>query len=108
LVVKIGGHIYEPLYAVLVGGALSLALASIISYFWKISMHSSGVTMLVMMFLLVFGTSMWPLILLIPLVWWARIVLKRHNIWQLVAGCILSIIIIYLVFSHYSLVAEII
>ena len=104
LVVQISGYVYQPLYAVLIGGAISLVIASIISYFWKISMHSSGVTMLVMMFLLVFGMSMWPLIILIPLVWWARLVLKRHNIWQLLAGCALSIGIIYLVFMHYMLV----
>lgn len=98
------GDFFQPLYAVLIGGIAAIILASGISYFWKISMHSSAVTMFVLMILFIFGNQFWPAIFLIPLVWWARLVLHRHNIWQLLAGSILSIAVVYATFLYFSLI----
>jgi len=97
------GEFYQPLYAVLVGGIIAIIIASMVSYFWKVSMHSSAVTMFVMMILFIFGPNFWPAIFLIPIVWWARLVLHRHTIWQLLVGSILSISVIYAVFYYFKL-----
>lgn len=95
---------YEPLFATIVGGIVSIVVVSIVSYFWKVSMHSSMITCFTMMLVFIFGYQYWLIFLLIPLVWWARLVLNRHTIWQLLAGCGLSIIIIVSVFKFFGLI----
>ncbi len=65
---------------------LGLMVLTIISIFWKISFHTSYVTIFAIVFITVYGK--WGLfaLLLIPLMVWARIELKRHTIAQAVAG----------------------
>lgn len=99
----ISNQLYQPLYAVLVGGMVSITIATIISYFWKVSLHSSLITFFVAMVILLFGYTYWPVISLIPLVWWARLSLNKHTIWQLVVGAALSFLIIFLVFNYFNL-----
>lgn len=91
LVIVSAKHFYQPLYATLVGGIVAIIIAGVLSYFWKVSMHSSMITFFVLMFVLMFGPAWWPVILLIPVVWWSRLVLYRHTIWQLLVGMILSV-----------------
>jgi membrane-associated phospholipid phosphatase len=53
-------------------------------------------------FLYIYGKIAFPLLLLIPLVCWARVILKRHTIAQVIVGTlltgVLSIFILY--YSH--------
>lgn len=91
LVMVAARHFYQPLYATFVGGTVAIIIAGAVSYFWKVSMHSSMITFFVLMLILMFGPDWWPTILLIPLVWWSRLVLYRHTIWQLLGGMLLSI-----------------
>lgn len=93
LVMVSAKHFYQPLYATLVGGIIAIIIAGVLSYFWKVSMHSSMITFFVLMIVLMFGPAWWPVVFLIPLVWWARLVLYRHTIWQLLVGMILSIVV---------------
>ena len=70
---------------------------SVITIFWKISFHSSYITMFSMIFLLVFGK--WALItmILIPLVGWSRLRLKRHTLAQVLLGISVSGLISYII-----------
>lgn len=95
---------YQPLLATIVGGIVSIVFASVVSYFWKISMHSAMITYFTMMLVFIFGYQYWPVFLLIPLVWWARLVLHRHTIWQLLGGCGLSIAIVLIIFKFFGLI----
>lgn len=95
---------YQPLYAVLTGGLVAIVVALAITYFWKISLHSSIVTLFVAMLLFIYGTKVVVVIAFIPLVFWSRIVLKRHTFWQLFAGFILALIIAVGIFYMFGLV----
>jgi len=104
LIMSATGNYYQPLYAVLVGGIISIIIAAIVSYFWKVSMHSSMITFFTLMVIFMFGPATWPVLFLIPLVWWSRLILCRHTIWQLIIGSIISIIIVYFTFHFFSLI----
>jgi membrane-associated phospholipid phosphatase len=104
LIMSTSNQFYQPLFAVLVGGIVSILIASGVSYFWKVSMHSSMITMFVLMIIIMFGIQTWPILFLIPLVWWSRLVLCRHTIWQLICGMLLSILVIYFTFRIFGLI----
>ncbi len=104
LVMVTARHFYQPLYATFVGGIIAIVIAGVLSYFWKVSMHSSMITFFVLMLMLMFGPAWWPAIFLIPLVWWSRLVLYRHTIWQLLGGMILSILVALGTFWFFGLV----
>lgn len=65
---------------------LSLPAISLITLFWKISFHASYITLFSIVYLIVFGKWAMLTILLIPLVGWSRIKLKRHTLAQVVGG----------------------
>ncbi len=61
-----------------------------ISLFWKISIHSIGVAGPAAALIYVFGYVGLIFILLIPLVIWSRLYLKRHTLYQVIAGALLG------------------
>jgi membrane-associated phospholipid phosphatase len=65
---------------------LSLPVISLITLFWKISFHASYITLFSIVYLIVFGKWAILTILLIPLVGWSRIKLKRHTLAQVLGG----------------------
>ena len=84
---KFGSDLFFDLFSLILTTGF---ITSLITLFWKISIHmvldTTGV--LVANFLL--GWQFWPLFLLIPVVAWARLKLKRHTPAQITAGIILS------------------
>lgn len=62
----------------------------IISLFYKISGHAGSVALFSALVILWFGWNWWPLLALIPLVGWSRVVTKNHTIFQIIAGTIYS------------------
>lgn len=97
--------IYQPLLAILTGGFLAILAGLIISRYWKISMHASLVTIFVAMLIYLYGIeNVWPTLFFIPLVFWARLALNRHTIWQLLAGFGASIIIVMISLYMYSMI----
>lgn len=98
-------HIYQPLLMVLMGGLLAVGLVLIITYFWKISLHSGMTTIFVAMFLALYGIDrMWPMIILIPLVFWSRLFLGRHSFLQLTGGVVLSCLVVFLTLYIFRIV----
>lgn len=65
-------------------------LVWLINRFWKISIHAVGVSGGVSVLLLTGGSSLWPFLLALPLVGWARLRLKAHTPAQVAAGFLLG------------------
>lgn len=65
---------------------LGLPAISIITVFYKVSFHSSYITMFSLIYLMVFGKWAIVTLPLIPLVSWSRVKLKRHTAGQVLLG----------------------
>jgi len=77
--------------------ALSYAFVTIIlllvNRVWKVSVHSAGVTGPTFALIFVFGLMALPLSLLIVLVSWSRIKLKKHTFTQTFVGSLIPIVV---------------
>jgi membrane-associated phospholipid phosphatase len=69
---------------------IQLALIFGITLRWKISMHATGVAGFVVMACTLIGSAAWPLILIVPVVAWARVRLRCHTLAQTMAGAALG------------------
>ncbi len=65
----------------------------LITLFWKISIHTSGITGPLTIFIYEFGIIYAPLLLIVVPVGWMRIKLKKHLPSQVIAGAVLTIIL---------------
>ena len=63
----------------------------IVNNFWKVSVHSAGVTGPIFALIFVFGVIVLPLSLVILLVSWSRIKLKMHTFRQTLVGTLIPI-----------------
>lgn len=88
--------------------ALSLTLVwlslliTIVSFYWKMSVHMVGVTLFVMVLLFTYSVNFWWLLLLLPLVGWARIKLGHHTLSQVTVACLMTVLVVYFVFNLFS------
>ena len=64
----------------------ALPVLSIITVFWKISFHASYITMFSIIYFFIFGKWALFALVLVPLVSWSRVKLKRHTSAQVIAG----------------------
>jgi len=91
----------EELEATFAAGAAAVLVFAVINFFWKISVHAAflagGVAILVM----VYGDVGFWLVLLLPPVIWARVQLKQHSWWQVVAGTAIAAAVTVVVFWEY-------
>ncbi len=69
---------------------------------YKASGHAAGVAGPVAAMIYLYGLIAVPLLALIPLTSWARVSAKGHNVWQTVAGALLSLSITALVLWAYG------
>ncbi|MBE0447040.1 MAG: hypothetical protein IBX64_02880 [Actinobacteria bacterium] len=76
---------------------------TIITIFWKISLHAAGITSIVLALVFLYGKIAAPIVILVPLVIWARFTLRKHTPTQLAAGTLLAATIVLMVFAHFSL-----
>lgn len=99
----LGAPAVLPLFALV--SLIQLALMTLITLVWQISLHAMSIAGAAIATLLLFGTI--PALLTLPLVFLvgaARLKLKRHTLAQVIAGAILGVIIpIMLLASHPSL-----
>jgi membrane-associated phospholipid phosphatase len=91
------------LQTIAIMGAVLMMILLVITLRWKISGHTTAVTVFS-----VFGVSLWgslaiPILLLIPIIIWARVVLKRHSLTQTFAGVALGGLFFLLVHSVITL-----
>ena len=69
---------------------------------YKASGHAAGVSGPVASMIYIYGLFAAPLLLLLPLVTWARLAAKGHNIWQTLVGATLSGVISIAVLYAYG------
>lgn len=72
---------------------ISLLLATIISFFWKISLHMVGNTMFFVLAVQLIGLPVVAGIVALSIVAWSRLVLKKHTVMQLVGGVALPAVL---------------
>jgi membrane-associated phospholipid phosphatase len=73
--------------------ATETLMVAIISYWWKISIHTASLACSLVVLTYGFSVLVLPFYLLLLLVGEARIVLKRHTIAQVSAGALLGIVL---------------
>jgi membrane-associated phospholipid phosphatase len=83
-------HAARPLIATMTAVIVVLLLATLITRFWKISLHLVGVTGAVTAYTLLFGPLFLVLSPLVVCVGWARWRVGAHTPWQAVAGTVLA------------------
>lgn len=76
-----------------------IGVLSLVTLFWKISFHGAAITAAATTTVMVAGSSAWPVMLLVPLVGWARVRLRRHTPGQVIYGSLLGALIA-LLFVH--------
>lgn len=70
-----------------------IGVLSLVTLFWKISFHGAAITAAATAIVLVAGSSAWPVMLLVPLVGWARVRLERHTPRQVIFGSLVGALI---------------
>jgi membrane-associated phospholipid phosphatase len=88
----------EILAVMFTAGFIGVMAFMIINYFWKISLHTAFITATVVVLVMVYGANAAWSAIVVPLVGWSRIVLKQHNLWQVIAGGALAAVIVFTVF----------
>jgi membrane-associated phospholipid phosphatase len=95
----------------LVAVLFQVGVLSLVTLFWQISFHSATISAAAATAVAVGGTTVWPITitLLVPLVGWSRVRLRRHTFRQVTAGCVIGTLIALLVLvglSRYIFMAE--
>ena len=76
-----------------------VGVLSLVTLFWKISFHGATITAAATATVMMAGSSAWPVMLLVPLVGWARIRLERHTPRQVIFGSLIGALIA-LIIAH--------
>jgi len=69
---------------------------------WKISAHSAGIANFCVFVWFIFGTVALPVMLLIPIMIWSRVRLKRHTLLQTIAGASMGILVLGAFLLYFS------
>src|SRR6266851_2258362 len=85
------------LQTVLIITAVSGIVMMVTTLWWKISIHASSLGGAATMLTAFYGAIMLPAFLLLILVSWSRVVLRRHTVLQVVAGSLVSIALTLLI-----------
>ena len=80
-----------------------VSILSLVTLFWKISFHGATITAAATATLMVAGSTSWPVMLLVPLVGWSRVRLKRHTAGQVISGSLVGALIALIV-VHWLLI----
>ncbi len=76
--------------ALVFAAAVLIGALGLVTIFWKISFHGAAISAAATTTVMMAGSSAWPVMLLVPLVGWARVRLKRHTLWQVVYGSLVG------------------
>jgi len=87
-------------WTVVLTGAAITAVTAI----WKISLHAAGISSIASVLLILYGYLALPAVALVPIVFWARLVLKKHTPAQLAAGSLLAVSVALGVFRSFGLI----
>jgi membrane-associated phospholipid phosphatase len=84
-------HAPRLMIAAMLGYLVSTLIVQYITRYWKISTHAIGITAPLAAMTLLYGRQPIPFMVLVPMVCWARVYLRAHNVMQVVAGVALAI-----------------
>src|SRR6266852_5920453 len=79
------------LQTVLIIAVFSGIIMMMITFWWKISIHASSLGGAATMLTVLYGAVMLPLFVLLVLVSWSRVALRRHTVTQVIAGSLAGI-----------------
>jgi membrane-associated phospholipid phosphatase len=68
---------------------------AVITHFWKISGHAMAAALATGIVVVTYGWAWWPVLLIVPLVGWSRVIRKNHSILQVVAGAVYAWVFVY-------------
>lgn len=71
-------------------------VGTFITYFWKISMHLAGLAGPLTAAIFFWRAPALPFLLALLPLSWARLYLRKHNIWQVLVGILMSSLVTYL------------
>ena len=79
----------------LLAALFQVGVLSLVTLFWQISFHSAAISAAAATAVAVGGTTVWPITitLLVPLVGWSRVRLRRHTLRQVTAGCLVGAVV---------------
>lgn len=83
---------------------VSTLILTVITFFWKISFHTSWITFVVITFCVLLGRKALFLLALIPLVGWTRVKVERHTTMQVIMGSIVSAVTSLSIYSSYGFI----
>ncbi|HHX64324.1 MAG TPA: DMT family transporter [Chloroflexi bacterium] len=86
----------RPLLVATLSGLGLILFNHVVTLWWKISQHVSSIAVSVMLVIAALGAASTPLLLLIPLVAWARVKIGAHTVMQTVAGGIVGMVITFI------------
>ena len=85
-------------------GYLGAATAiMVITRWWKISTHAFGITGPFAALFLLFNLQPLPYVVIVPMVWWARVYLRSHTIVQVLAGAAVAVVSVLIFFKLFHL-----
>lgn len=83
-------------------GWIVTLVTTIITLFWKISFHLAVTTSVVTAIVILGGVRFLPLYILIPIIAWARITLKKHTLGQVVGGFVVPLLLTWAVYAAFG------
>lgn len=86
-------HGPRNLQTVMIMTVCSGIIMMVITFWWKISMHASSLGGVATMLTALYGAVMLPLFVLLIVVSWSRVVLRRHTVPQVIAGSLAGIVL---------------
>jgi len=92
----------KPFFVYAFSGLIMVIFASIITLSWKISFHTAVTTSVITAIVILGGMHFWPFLLLVPVIGWARVALKKHSIWQVIGGAFLAFAITVVIFHLFG------
>ncbi len=81
------------LQTIMIMTVFSGIIMMLITLWWKISIHASSLGGVATMLTVLYGAIMLPLFVLLVLVSWSRVALRRHTIPQVIAGSLAGIVL---------------
>ena len=76
-------------------------ILAVITFYWKVSFHTSAITFLATSLILLYGLKFTGVFILLIPVGWARQKLGKHTWSQLIAGAVITLVVTTLVFKWY-------
>ncbi len=94
------------LVATFVAGLAAIVVFMCVNFLWKISLHTAFAAASVTVLTILYGSNGALTAMLVPPIAWARIELEQHSLAQAVAGALLAVLIVVVVFHFFGLIGS--